>query len=106
MPTFKVFRYNPKTGDQAYFQTYQLPEIKGMTVLEGLYYILENIDPTLAFRSSCRQGVCGSCAMHIGDKYRLACETQVVDIGDTVTVTESGARRLGKRELKLLVIDV
>jgi succinate dehydrogenase / fumarate reductase iron-sulfur subunit len=86
MPTFKVFRYNPKSGGQPYYQTYQLPDIKGMTILEGLYYILENIDSTLAFRSSCRQGVCGSCAMHIGDQYRLACETQIANIGDTVTI--------------------
>jgi succinate dehydrogenase / fumarate reductase iron-sulfur subunit len=86
MPTFKVFRYNPKSGGPAYYQTYQLPDIKGMTILEGLYYILENLDSTLAFRSSCRQGVCGSCAMHIGDQYRLACETQIADIGDTVTI--------------------
>ncbi|SYZ74011.1 succinate dehydrogenase, FeS subunit [Candidatus Zixiibacteriota bacterium] len=86
MPTLKVFRYNPKSGEQAYFQSYQLPEVKSMTVLEGLYYILENLDPTLAFRSSCRQGVCGSCAMHIGDQYRLACETQIAHIGNTVTV--------------------
>lgn len=86
MPTLKVFRYNPQSGQQAYFQSYELPAVKGMTVLEGLYYILENLDPTLAFRSSCRQGVCGSCAMHIGDRYRLACETQIGHIGETVTV--------------------
>lgn len=86
MPTFKIFRYNPKSGGPAYFQTYELPEKKGMTVLDGLYHILENIDSTLAFRSSCRQGVCGSCAMHIGGQYRLACETQVVDIGNLVAI--------------------
>lgn len=102
MPTFKVFRYNPKTGDQAYFQTYQLPEIKGMTVLEGLYYILENIDPTLAFRSSCRQGVCGSCAMHIGEKYRLACETQIADIGDAVTIRPLAHMKI----IRDLVVDL
>ncbi len=102
MPTFKVFRYNPKNGDQAYFQTYQLPEIKGMTILEGLYYILENMDPTLAFRSSCRMGVCGSCAMHIGDKYRLACETQVADIGSTVTVRPLAHMKI----IRDLVVDL
>jgi len=86
MPTFKVFRYNPKSDGQAYFQTYQLPDVKGMTVLEGLYYILENIDSTLAFRSSCRAGVCGSCALHIGDRYRLACETQIAHVGNDITI--------------------
>jgi succinate dehydrogenase / fumarate reductase iron-sulfur subunit len=86
MPTFKVFRYNPKTSDIASFQNFELPETKSMTVLEGLYYIMENLDPSLAFRSSCRQGVCGSCAMHINGQYRLACETQVSDMGDLVTI--------------------
>jgi succinate dehydrogenase / fumarate reductase iron-sulfur subunit len=86
MPIFKVFRYNPKASELAAFQTYELPESKSMTVLEGLYYILEHMDSTLAFRSSCRQGVCGSCAMHINGQYRLACETQVYDLEDVVTV--------------------
>lgn len=86
MPVFKIFRYNPKISTTASFQTFKLPEKKSMTVLEGLYYIMEHLDPTLAFRSSCRQGVCGSCAMHINGQYRLACETQVADMGETVTV--------------------
>lgn len=86
MAIFKVFRYNPKESDTAGFKTYELPESKSMTVLEGLYYILENQDPTLAFRSSCRQGVCGSCAMHINGEYQLACETQVDELGGHVTV--------------------
>ena len=45
MPIFKVFRYNPEKEDMATFQTYELPETKSMTVLEGLYYIIENLDP-------------------------------------------------------------
>jgi succinate dehydrogenase / fumarate reductase iron-sulfur subunit len=102
MPTFKVLRYDPKSGKQAYFQSYQLPAIKGMTVLEGLYYILENLDSTLAFRSSCRQGVCGSCAMHIGDQYRLACETQASAIGDTVVIRPLAHMKI----IRDLVVDL
>ena len=63
MPTFEVFRYDPRgleIENDAFFQEYEVPDAKGLTVLEGLYYILENLDPTLAFRSSCRQGECGS----------------------------------------------
>jgi len=86
MPIFKVFKYNPKDGGEPYFEEFEVPTHKGMTVLEGLYYILEQKDPTLAFRSSCRQGVCGSCAMHINGMYRLACETQIAAMGETVTV--------------------
>ncbi len=86
MPAFKVFRFNPGKDDLPSFQSYQVPSFKGMTVLEGLYYILENLDSTLAFRSSCRMGVCGSCAMHINGQYGLACETQIATLGETVTI--------------------
>ncbi len=86
MPIFSVFRYNPEDGSDAFFQEFEVPEKKGMAVLEGLYYILENLDATLAFRSSCRQGVCGSCAMHINGQYRLACETQVAKMGNFVRI--------------------
>jgi succinate dehydrogenase / fumarate reductase iron-sulfur subunit len=47
---------------------------------------MENLDGSLAFRSSCRAAVCGSCAMHINGKYRLACNTQVKSLGNTVTI--------------------
>ena len=48
-----------------------------MTVLLALFYILENVDKTIAFRYSCRSAVCGSCAMHVNGRNILACETQV-----------------------------
>jgi len=58
-----------------------------MTVLEGLCYILENQDGSLAFRSSCRAAVCGSCAMHINGKYQLACNTLIENLkNQTVTI--------------------
>ncbi len=48
-----------------------------MTVLDALFEVLNHQDGTLAFRFCCRAGVCGSCAMMIGGKIRLACETQI-----------------------------
>jgi len=77
MTEFRILRFDPDKDQQPHFQSFAVPDIKGMTILEGLYYILENLDSTLAFRSSCRAAVCGSCAMHINGQYRLACETQV-----------------------------
>jgi succinate dehydrogenase iron-sulfur subunit len=77
MTQFRVLRFDPDKDEKPYFQKFELPDIKGMTILEGLYYIMENLDPTLAFRSSCRAAICGSCAMHINGEYRLACETQI-----------------------------
>lgn len=86
MPQFSVFRYDPDKGAEARFDTYTVPDIKGMTVLEGLFYILEELDPTLAFRCSCREAVCGSCAMHINGQYRLACKTQVKSLKEPIVV--------------------
>lgn len=63
--------------EESYWQSFEVPTRKAMTVLDGLFYIRENIDPTLAFRASCRMGICGSCAVKINGKPRLACETQL-----------------------------
>ncbi len=87
MLRFKILRFDPDADSLPYFQTFDLPGLRGITVLEGLYHILENIDPSLAFRSSCRAAVCGSCAMHINGQYRLACETNVEHLkSDTITI--------------------
>ncbi len=51
-----------------------------MTVLDGLHYIKENLDPSLAWRYSCRMGVCGSCGMLINGRPTLACNTQILHI--------------------------
>lgn len=83
MVEFKIRRYD---GKKSYWQSFEVPAKRGMTVLEALYYIKENYDSSLAFRASCRMGICGSCAMKINDKPRLACETQVLTLGNTVKV--------------------
>ncbi len=102
--TFRVFRFDPEKDEGPRFDTFRVPPFKkGLTVFEGLFYILEKIDGSLAFRASCREGICGSCAMHINGKYRLACEAQVAELGsDTVTI-----RPLGHLEvLRDLVVDM
>lgn len=102
MPTFRILRFNPDKDGLPQFKDYEIPDIKGMTVLEGLYYVLENYDPTLAFRSSCRQGVCGSCAMHINGKYDLACETQIARMGPIVTIRPLSHMKI----IRDLVVDM
>jgi len=86
--TFKILRFDPQTGDAPYWQSYEVPNLKdGMNVLDGLIYIQQYLDGSLGFRTSCRAGVCGSCAMHIAGTYRLACETQIKFLGtNTITV--------------------
>jgi succinate dehydrogenase / fumarate reductase iron-sulfur subunit len=75
--TFKVQRYNPEEGTPPYMQEFDVPASRGMTILEGLMYIKENLDSTLAFRSSCRMAICGSCGMLINNYPHLACHTQI-----------------------------
>ncbi|MFC1932712.1 succinate dehydrogenase/fumarate reductase iron-sulfur subunit [Chloroflexota bacterium] len=84
---FKIQRYNPEQGGEAYWQEFNVAWSRGMTVLDGLIYVKEELDSTLAFRSSCRMGICGSCAMFINSYPRLACATQIEELhSETLTL--------------------
>eukprot|EP00118_Oscarella_pearsei_P017444 m.172879 g.172879 ORF g.172879 m.172879 type:complete len:257 (+) comp39087_c0_seq15:31-801(+) len=72
---FSIYRYDPSKPDsKPRMQTYQV-DINhcGPMVLDALIKIKNEIDPTLTFRRSCREGICGSCAMNIGGLNTLAC---------------------------------
>jgi succinate dehydrogenase / fumarate reductase iron-sulfur subunit len=72
--TFKVYRYDPEGSENPRWDTYDVDvEACGPMVLDALIYIKNEMDPGLAFRRSCREGVCGSCAMNIGGRNTLAC---------------------------------
>ena len=76
-----------KKDAKPYRQEFTVTVTKGMTVLDGLVWIKENLDPTLSWRSSCRMGVCGSCGMFINGLPRLACANQVAHLhSDRVTI--------------------
>ncbi len=75
--TFRVQRYNPEKDSKPYLQQFTVPSSRGMTVLDGLIYIKENLDSTLTFRTSCRMAICGSCGMLINNYPHLACHTQI-----------------------------
>ena len=84
---FKVQRYNPEQDSTPHFQEFTVPASRGTTVLEGLIYIKENLDSSLAFRTSCRMAICGSCAMLINNYPHLACHTQIEEFhSDTLTI--------------------
>ncbi len=81
----KVFRYNPSAREaEARMVAYRVPMSKGLTVLDALLWVKENVDNGLAFRYSCRMGICGSCGMLINGKPMLGCETQVAEVGTDV----------------------
>lgn len=79
---FYIRRFDPLKDEKPYFKTYDVPVIKGMVILEALHYIRENLDSTLAWRYSCRMGVCGSCGMLINGSPTLACNTQIFDVSN------------------------
>ncbi len=80
---FHVSRYSPERDSKPYVQVFPVPVREGMTVLEGLHYIKENLDSSLVWRYSCRMGVCGSCGMLLNGRPTLACNTQILDIAKT-----------------------
>lgn len=77
---FVIRRFRPERDAAPHWQRYPVRAEPGMTVLEGLLQIREELDATLAWRFSCRMGICGSCAMQIGGQPGLACHTQILDV--------------------------
>ncbi len=72
--TFRVYRYDPEAGRNPEWDTYDVDVgACGPMVLDVLIHIKNTMDSTLTFRRSCREGVCGSCAMNIGGRNTLAC---------------------------------
>lgn len=81
----KVYRHNPNAaGDEPRMVTYRVPFARGLTVLDALLWVKEHVDPGLAFRYSCRMGICGSCGMLINGRPSLGCETQIADLGTNI----------------------
>src|SRR5580692_8893789 len=84
---FKVYRYDPDAGANPAVDIYTVDlDSCGPMVLDALIKIKNEIDPTLAFRRSCREGVCGSCSMNIAGRNTLACTKAISDISGSVTV--------------------
>ena len=76
--TFAVYRYDPSNGDKPRMDTYEVDlDSCGPMVLDALIKIKNEIDPTLTFRRSCREGICGSCAMNIDGTNTLACTMSI-----------------------------
>ncbi|RXG57787.1 Succinate dehydrogenase [ubiquinone] iron-sulfur subunit, mitochondrial [Armadillidium vulgare] len=83
---FSVYRWDPeKQGDKPRMQEYDVDlNACGPMVLDALIKIKNEIDPTLTFRRSCREGICGSCAMNIGGVNTLACISKIdTNLGKT-----------------------
>src|SRR4030088_1211933 len=71
---FRIYRWNPDDGKNPQMDSYNIDlDACGPMVLDALIKIKNEVDPTLTFRRSCREGICGSCAMNIDGVNTLAC---------------------------------
>lgn len=85
--TFMVYRYDPDSGENPRRDSYEVDTSKfGPMVLDALIYIKNEVDPTLTFRRSCREGICGSCAMNIDGTNTLACTKAIDEVKGEVKV--------------------
>ena len=84
---FRIYRWNPDEGGNPHIDVYQVDrEDCGPMVLDALIWIKSKIDPTLTFRRSCREGVCGSCAMNIDGLNTLACTRGMDEIRGPIKI--------------------
>ncbi len=84
---FQVYRWNPDEGNNPTVDKYEIDLDRcGPMVLDALLKIKNEIDPTLTFRRSCREGICGSCSMNIDGTNALACTTAIEDVKGPVKI--------------------
>jgi succinate dehydrogenase / fumarate reductase iron-sulfur subunit len=92
LKTFQIYRWSPDDDRNPHRDEYTIDLDKcGPMVLDALIYIKNEIDPTLSFRRSCREGICGSCAMNIGGAAggtnTLACTKPIADVAGDVHIS-------------------
>ena len=85
---FTVYRYDPDSGENPHYDVFEIDLDKcGPMVLDALIKIKSEMDPTLTFRRSCREGICGSCAMNMNGRNGLACTTAIEDLVGEIRIT-------------------
>lgn len=85
--TFRIYRWEPEAGENPRVDSFEIDLDKcGPMVLDAVIKIKNEIDATLTFRRSCREGICGSCAFNIDGKNTLACTTRITDIEGDVRI--------------------
>src|SRR6056297_627694 len=85
--TFRVYRWDPDSGENPRIDSYDLDlDDCGPMVLDAVLKIKNEIDPTLSFRRSCREGICGSCAFNIDGGNTLACTKGIDEIDGVIRI--------------------
>jgi len=83
---FRIYRFNPETDKEPYMQDYQLDDVSADMMLLDALLLIKEADPTLGFRRSCREGVCGSDGMNINGTNGLACITPLSSLKEPVDI--------------------
>ncbi|NBM20721.1 succinate dehydrogenase iron-sulfur subunit [Streptomyces sp. GC420] len=102
--TFRIRRFNPEVSDTATWEDFQVEIDPKERVLDGLHKIKWELDGSLTFRRSCAHGICGSDAMRINGRNRLACKTLIKDINPEKPITVEPIK--GLTVLKDLIVDM
>ncbi|MEU6816454.1 succinate dehydrogenase iron-sulfur subunit [Streptomyces sp. NPDC046860] len=102
--TLRIRRFNPEVSPEHHWEDFQLEMDPKERVLDGLNKIKWDHDGTLTFRRSCAHGICGSDAMRINGKNRLACKTLIKDVNPDKPITVEPIK--GLTALKDLVVDM
>ena len=85
--TFRIYRWDPDSGENPRLDSYEINlDNCGPMILDAIIYSKNEIDPTLTFRRSCREGICGSCAMNIGGTNTLACTNSINEYKDDIPI--------------------
>jgi succinate dehydrogenase / fumarate reductase iron-sulfur subunit len=100
--TLRIQRFNPETDTKPYYREYTVEVEPTDRVLDALNYVKWYQDGSLTFRRSCAHGVCGSDAMRINGRNRLACKVLIKDLGPKITIEPL----LGLRIIRDLVVDM
>jgi succinate dehydrogenase / fumarate reductase, iron-sulfur subunit len=100
--TFRIKRFNPEKDEKPYFKDYEVEAEPTDRVLDGLHEIKWKQDGTLALRRSCAHGVCGSDAMLINGRNRLACKLLIKDCGPMIQIEPMKSFKV----IKDLIVDM
>ncbi len=85
---FRIYRWDPESGENPRYDHFEIDlDDCGPMVLDALIKIKNEIDPTLTFRRSCREGICGSCSMNMNGRNGLACTTAIEDLSGEIRIT-------------------
>ena len=96
--TAKVYRFNPNRDHNARFETYEIPYKEGLSVMNVIQYIYENLDSTLSHYYSCRIGRCGGCHIFVNGRAVQSCCTRASE-----EMVIEPPHRIGLRVIKDLI---